>query len=88
MTPDFDALRAAAEAHGQGHIFRFWDRLDERGAASLLEQVAKVDFGLVERLVQEHVVRETHEAHGDLRPADVVSVPETADELVERRRVV
>ena len=39
-----EALRDRAEAAGQGHLFRFWDELDESGRRRLLEAVGGIDF--------------------------------------------
>ncbi len=37
-------LRSAAERAGQGHLFAFWDELDERRRTRLLSQVEALDF--------------------------------------------
>lgn len=39
-----ETLRAAFEAHGQGHVFRFWDALDADGRRRLLRQAAGIDL--------------------------------------------
>jgi len=54
-TPDEKALRQAAEAHGQDHVFRFWPSLNEAERQRLLEQVAQIDFELMDRLAAEWV---------------------------------
>lgn len=38
--------------HGQGHVLRFWNRLDAAARAALLGQVAEIDFGEVARMRQ------------------------------------
>jgi len=88
MALDYDALRALADQHGQGHIFGFWKTLDDGEAARLLAQVAMIDFPLLDRLIEEHILGERSDALGVLRPADVVPVPCTPEELAERARVV
>ncbi|MFT4539547.1 MAG: UDP-N-acetylglucosamine/UDP-N-acetylgalactosamine diphosphorylase [Planctomycetota bacterium] len=45
-----DALRKAAEAYGQGHVFAFWDDLDEPRRNVLAGQVSQVDFDLTREL--------------------------------------
>jgi UDP-N-acetylglucosamine/UDP-N-acetylgalactosamine diphosphorylase len=45
---DPEVLRARAEAHGQGHLFEGWERLEEGGRSRLLGQLAEVDFDLVD----------------------------------------
>ena len=37
-------LRARFEAHGQGHVFRFWDRLGDDERHALLQQAAGIDL--------------------------------------------
>jgi UDP-N-acetylglucosamine/UDP-N-acetylgalactosamine diphosphorylase len=41
---EFEELRRRFEGHGQGHVFRFWNRLDDAGRAALLEQAAAIDL--------------------------------------------
>jgi UDP-N-acetylglucosamine/UDP-N-acetylgalactosamine diphosphorylase len=80
-------VRALAEAHGQGHVFRFWKELAAGERAALLEQLARIDFGLVRRLAGEHVLdaagpREAAAA-GKLEPAPVIRLPATEAERRE-----
>ena len=44
-----------AHAAGQGGVLRFWAGLDLAGRRRLAEELAGVDFGLVGRLIAEHV---------------------------------
>lgn len=48
-------LRRRFEDGGQGHVFRFWDDLDDAGRRSLLADCQRVDLDLVRRLVREHL---------------------------------
>ena len=41
---EIETLRSRYESHGQGHVFRFWDRLDENGRRELLAQAAAIDL--------------------------------------------
>lgn len=52
---DADALRARFAAHGQGHVFAFWDRLDEPSRAELLAEAAEIDLAEIDRLVRDLV---------------------------------
>ena len=47
---DAKELRRAAEAAGQGQLFRFWDELDEAGRRHLAEEVAALDFAELDNL--------------------------------------
>jgi hypothetical protein len=42
--PDIRELRARFEAHGQGHVFRFWDRLDRDAQRRLEAQAETLDL--------------------------------------------
>ena len=86
MAKDLSSLRALAEEHGQGHIFQWWDRLDEAGRSALLAQAAEVDFPLVTRLVAEHLGKAAASVGlGDLRPAEAIPVPRTEEETAAHR---
>jgi len=54
---------AALERQGQGHVLRFWDRLDAAARGALLRQVAALDFASLERM------RQTLAAHLAAAPA-------------------
>ena len=48
-TGAFETLREHYESHGQGHVFRFWDRLDAAGRERLKAQAAAIDLPAVLR---------------------------------------
>lgn len=58
MTTSYESLRKKAESFGQGHVFRFWDELDEAGKKKLLAQIETVDFPLMKRLIDKWVFSE------------------------------
>jgi UDP-N-acetylglucosamine/UDP-N-acetylgalactosamine diphosphorylase len=68
-------VRQRFESHGQGHVFRFWDRLGAAERESLLAQAAAIDLSpLLEALA-------AHRARGDevppkLEPVRVERIPE------------
>jgi len=87
MGLDVASLRALAERHGQGHIFRWWDELDETERARLLAQVAETDFPLLGRLIAEHVVGAQRACQlGELVPAEPIPLPVTQEQHEARRR--
>jgi UDP-N-acetylglucosamine/UDP-N-acetylgalactosamine diphosphorylase len=70
----FEALRKHYESHGQGHVFRFWDRLDAAGRERLCAQAAAIDLPAVLRA---HAASGAPESHPkDLEPAPVERLPE------------
>jgi len=52
---DVETVRTEAVRRGQGHLFTFWDELDERQRGELLDDVAQLDFDRLDRLIQTHV---------------------------------
>ena len=44
--------RSLLGEHGQEHLLRFWDRLNEQDRRELLDQVETIDFGLMNRLAE------------------------------------
>ncbi len=86
MRQNPDAVRAAADAHGQGHIFRWWDELDETWRGYLLEQVAGLDFAELDGLIEKFVLHSHTPDFGELKPAEPVTLPATPEGEAERRR--
>jgi UDP-N-acetylglucosamine/UDP-N-acetylgalactosamine diphosphorylase len=41
------------KAHGQEHLIRFWDQLDETQRSGLASQIESIDFDLISRLVHQ-----------------------------------
>ncbi len=60
---------------GQGHIFRFWEKLDETRRQNLLKQLSEVDPGLLEQFIEIGQNSEKY-THGkqNLTPAAVITL--------------
>jgi UDP-N-acetylglucosamine/UDP-N-acetylgalactosamine diphosphorylase len=54
---DLDAIRETLEAHGQQHLLRFYDDLDEPHQKALLEQLDTIDFAKVDDCAERYVRR-------------------------------
>jgi len=65
---------------GQGHVFRFWGELDEAQRDALIAQCATIDFGLMKRLVAEHVRGAAAEAKRVIEPAPILPLPKTDED--------
>lgn len=66
-------LRERCEAHGQGHVFRFWETLNAEERGRLLEQLAQVEFPLMERLAREWILETPPPARFDrIEPVPVL----------------
>ncbi|MCC5833129.1 MAG: UDPGP type 1 family protein [Opitutales bacterium] len=50
MSGSHTDLRQAFEQAGQGHVFRFWDQLDESQQSNLLSEAAEIDLEEINRL--------------------------------------
>jgi UDP-N-acetylglucosamine/UDP-N-acetylgalactosamine diphosphorylase len=82
-------LAERLERHGQGHLLRGWDALNESQRARLEAEIAAIDLEQLDRLIAEHVHGETVASvpTDRVEPIDVVRLPETDGERVARRRV-
>lgn len=82
---DEPELRARAAAHGQEHLFAFWEELDAPGRERLLGQVAAVDFELVGRHAGLLRPDEPDAGAVELAPPDLFSLERGAPEQAEAR---
>lgn len=48
--------RTALESRGQGHVFRWWDELNERERGELLSDIESIDWSVAEGLIRTHVL--------------------------------
>lgn len=82
QNPSYEALRRDFEEHGQGHVFRFWDRLDGAQRDALLEQAAAIDLAELARLHAQSAER----AHAPekLEPLEVERLPEHGGDAASR----
>ncbi|MFQ6112729.1 MAG: UTP--glucose-1-phosphate uridylyltransferase, partial [bacterium] len=66
---------------GQGHVFRFWDELNEGARRALLTQLKAIDFDLLAELYRKFIQTPGgHKIQGELEPADFIAIPKTAQE--------
>ncbi len=64
-----EETRGRFRKHGQEHVFRFWDELDERQRQKLADQAAAVDLAALKR------VHEANSDRADVRPPKLEAVP-------------
>ena len=60
-------------AHGQEHVFRFWDELNETQRAELIEQLSRVDWQQMEQLIK-LALNPLKKIKHHLEPAPVISL--------------
>ncbi len=81
MQSDVESLRAKAKAHRQEPLFAFYDSLSPQSRQKLLNQIASIDFDLVDRLVAEHVKGAKPVPPAErLEPAPVIAQPATPEQ--------
>jgi UDP-N-acetylglucosamine/UDP-N-acetylgalactosamine diphosphorylase len=87
MSPD-TALVDRLNQHGQSHLLRWWEELDEPAQARLASEIGSIDFEQLDRLIAD-LVRSDGTAvppEDRVQPIDVVRLPQTDGERVVRRR--
>ncbi len=73
MTNAADVRKTAEKLkkHGQEHLLRFWDDLDEPDRKALLDQITDLDIEQVSRWIQEYVLKPTTvDAKSEPSPAE------------------
>ncbi|MBI3832424.1 MAG: UTP--glucose-1-phosphate uridylyltransferase [Planctomycetes bacterium] len=71
-------LRQRAKAHGQDHVFAFWDKLAEPERQCLASHLFAVDFALIDRLKHEFLAANAAPvAKAKLSTAPIVALPKT-----------
>ena len=77
---DEAALRALAAEYGQDHVFAFWGQLNGEERAGLLEQLAMVDFALMDRLIRQWVLEQPEpEVFREIEPVAALPVADKGD---------
>ncbi len=66
------------QRHGQGHLLRFWERLDEAARTALLAQIATLDFASIGRMRHMLKNRDAAAPAGEPQPAEVVTLEPSA----------
>ena len=71
--PDIKSVRSTLEAHGQGHLLRYYDDLAPPQAATLLDQIAAIDFERLRELIERYVRRSpAFSISGEIQPPRIV----------------
>ncbi len=83
----YEELRKRFEQAGQGHVFRFWDRLHSTQQQQLLAQASTIDLELMAELWRRY--QPTNQARyfsGKLDPPEVIPLPHTPEQLQQARQ--
>jgi len=71
---------------GQGHVFRWWDELDESQRQALLSQLRGVDFDWLSHMARRCSEMAGARFTGELARPDAILLPSTPDETENARR--
>ncbi len=74
----FEQAKQRLEAHGQGHVLKFWDRLGAVEREALLAQVAELDFPSIARMQALLSAKHAAVAAADPEPPEVIEFSERA----------
>ena len=74
----YEQLYETLKAHGQEHVLRWWQELDDAGRGRLARQIAQIDWDM---LGQVHA--QAHTARGEIAPIDALSLEEIAQRREE-----
>ena len=87
MSPDPGLVERLRE-HGQSHLLRWWEELNDTEQARLAADVSAIDFAQLDRLIAELVRGDgvTAPPEERVQPIDVVRLPQTDGERIVRRR--
>jgi UDP-N-acetylglucosamine/UDP-N-acetylgalactosamine diphosphorylase len=87
MSPD-PVLLERLNRHGQGHLLHWWEELDDQSRSRLAAEIETIDLERLDRLIAELVLGNpvTATAPEEVRPIDVVRLPQTDGERVIWRR--
>ena len=88
MTPD-PTLAERLSRHGQDHLLAWWADLDDDRRAGLVAEVAGVDFDQLDGLIAQFVKDgdSTAPVPDEVRPIDVIRLPQTDGERIAQRHV-
>jgi len=84
---ELQAIIERVYKHGQGHIFRFWDSLDEQEQINLLAQADLIDFSLLQKLIEQAASGKEDKHEGKLAPPEVITLAQRAENDDEARQV-
>ncbi|NIA16281.1 MAG: UDPGP type 1 family protein [Nitrospiraceae bacterium] len=73
MTPFLTGIRRKLSDHGQEHLLRFWGDLDDAQRSALRADIARIDFPLMDRLIEKWIRDEpAEEAFGSIQPVPLI----------------
>ena len=80
ITAREEQLRGLTEKHGQAHLFTWWPELDTAQREHLLEQIASIDFPVLDSLINELVIHKGSLKAVNFDPAPIILLPQSDEE--------
>ena len=86
---DFELQRIIERVYknGQGHIFHFWDTLDENQQTDLLAQADLIDFSNLSRLIKQAASGKDEKYEGKLEAPDVITLDQRLEKDEEAKQI-
>ncbi|HOJ33036.1 MAG TPA: UTP--glucose-1-phosphate uridylyltransferase [Candidatus Hydrogenedentes bacterium] len=73
MALTFEEAYTRLAEHGQEHVLRFWEKLNEKERAILLQQIEEIDFHTTDHLIERWVLNEPETEHfNHIEPVPVI----------------
>jgi len=85
--PELQAIIERVYNHDQGHIFRFWDSLDEQQQVDLMAQADLIDFSLLSRLIEQASTGQEEKYEGTLEPPEVITLAQREEKDEEAGQI-
>ncbi|HHS12584.1 MAG TPA: UDPGP type 1 family protein [bacterium] len=85
MDETYRLLKKEFEAHGQGHVFRWWAELNTASRRRLLDQCRNINWDEVRHFQSLLRVVDEQQMPGDLEPPRVIGIPKTLEEETRAR---
>jgi UDP-N-acetylglucosamine/UDP-N-acetylgalactosamine diphosphorylase len=82
QAPALDRLRGEFERYGQGHVFRFWERLSAVQRQRLLDQATTIDLPELSRAIAHQ--RERAETPLEIEPVEIEPSPDHGGDPTRR----
>ncbi len=85
MTIEIQEARVLLEQNGQAQVLTHWDRLNDSGKKTLLEQIADLDFKAIGRMKESLKHAAGGALHTDIEPAEVIAATEAKTPAIRKR---
>lgn len=88
MSLSYDAAKALLDKNGQGHVLKFWDRLNEDQRSSLLSQVSSLNFDSISYMREMLVKSASNQAGaGEIAPSPVMTLKEFTGSIYREAKI-